>query len=188
MFVGVVFFCGFGELQAVPPADITVVMENCKATRPGRITGQTSVLKMIFSGLPKDQLVKRGTLRVDGQDYTLYLPKADSYSTKNTETGDSDFENTATLISVDHNGDGRLTVDEGWFANLPLRFDDKMFDVTDIAQDGSRIVLTPSQSPLRGVIVGRISPPFSFKTADGDEVSLESLAGKAFILDIWSFT
>jgi hypothetical protein len=38
------------------------------------------------------------------------------------------------------------------------------------------------------VVVGRICPPFSFETADGEEVSLEKMAGKAFILDIWSFT
>jgi hypothetical protein len=31
-------------------------------------------------------------------------------------------------------------------------------------------------------------PPFSFKTKDGKEISRESLAGKAFLLDIWSIT
>jgi hypothetical protein len=63
-----------------------------------------------------------------------------------------------------------------------------MFDVAEIAADGSRLVLKPSKSPLRGVIVGRRCPPFSFKTADGQAVSFESFAGKAFILDIWSIT
>jgi hypothetical protein len=176
------------EPQAAPTADVTIVMENCKASRPGKITADTSILKMVFSGPPQDKLVKRGTVQVDGQDYTLYLPKSESYSTKNTGEGDSGFENTSTLISVDHNRDGKLTDDEGWFANLPLRLGDKMFDVAEIAQDGGKIVLKPSQSPIRGVIVGRTCPPFSYKTADGDEVGLESLAGKAFILDIWSFT
>jgi hypothetical protein len=163
-------------------------MEDCKASRPGKFTSNTSLLSLIFSGPPKDKLVKRGTVPVDGKDYTLYLPKAESYSTTNTGDGDSSFENTSTLISVDHNGDGKLTDDEGWFANLPLRFGEKMFDVAEIAEDGSRVVLKPSESPLRGIIVGRTCPPFSFKTADGDEVSLGTLAGKAFILDIWSFT
>jgi len=176
------------EPQVQPPADVIVAMESCKATRPGKITADTSVLKMIFSGPPKDKLVKRGTVQVDGQDYTLYLPKAGSYSTQNTESSDSGFENNSTLISVDHNGDGQLTDDESWFANLPLRLGDKMFGVAEIAADGSQIVLKPSQAPLRGVIVGRICPAFSFKTAEEEEVSLESLAGKAFILDIWSFT
>jgi hypothetical protein len=174
--------------SAEQPAEMTIAMEECKASRPGKVTSSTGLLTLLFSGPPKEKLVKRGTVAVDGQNYTLYLPKADSYSTTNTEAGDSDFENTSTLISIDHNGDGKLTEDEGWFANLPLRLGDKMFDVAEIAEDGSRIVLKPSKSPLRGVIVGRTCPPFSFQTADGEEVSLNSLAGKAFILDIWSFT
>jgi hypothetical protein len=163
-------------------------MENCKASRPGKVTTNTSLLSLIFSGPPKDKLVKRGTVAVDGKDYTLYLPKAESYPTENTGEGDSGFENNSTLISVDHNGDGKLTDDEGWFANLPLRFGEKMFDVAEIAEDGSRIVLKSSESPLRGIIVGRTCPPFSFKTADSKEVSRESLARKAFVLDIWSIT
>jgi len=73
-------------------------------------------------------------------------------------------------------------------SNLPLRLGDKMFDVAEIAGDGSRIVLKPSNSSLRGVVVGRTCPPFSFKTADGEEINRESLAGKPFLLDIWSIT
>jgi hypothetical protein len=169
-------------------ATITVVMEDCKASRPGKFTSNTSILRSVFTGPPTEALVKRGTVAVDGQKYTLYLPKAKSYSIKNTKRSDTDFENTSTLISVDHKGDGRLTAAEGWFANLPMRLGDKMFDVTEIAADGSRIVLKPSKSPLRGVIVGRTCPPFSFKTADGKEVSRKSLSDKPFLLDIWSIT
>jgi hypothetical protein len=182
-----------GGSRADPPtparADvITVVMEDCKASRPGRVTTDTSTLRLLFSGPPQEQLVKRGTVRVGGRKYTLYLPKAKSYSTRNTKPSDSGFENTSTLISVDQDRDGRLTDEEGWFANLPLRLGDRMFDVVEIAADGSRVVLKSSKSPLRGVIVGRSCPPFSFKTADGKEVSRESLAGKPFLLDIWSIT
>ncbi len=179
---------GSPDPQAEQRAEMTIVMEDCKASRPGKITSGTGVFSLIFSGPPREKLVKRGAVPVDGQDYALYLPKAESYTTENTESGDSDFENTSTLISVDHNGDGKLTDDEGWFANLPLRLGEKMFDVAEIAEGGSRIVLKPSKSPLRGVIVGRVCPPFSFETPDGDEVSDKTLAGKAFILDIWSFT
>ena len=178
---------GSTALPPGQPVEITVTMEDCKASRPGKISG-TTLLSLLFSGPPKDKLVKRGTVPVDGQDFTLYLPKAEGYSTTNTGDGDSDLENTSTLISIDHNGDGKLTEDEGWFANLPLRLGDKMFDVAEIAADGSRIVLKPSESSLRGVIIGRSCPPFSFQTPDGEEVSGETLAGTAFILDIWSFT
>jgi hypothetical protein len=169
-------------------AAITVVMEDCKAARPGKITHAVDALRMLIAGPSQDELVKRGTVQVDRHKYTLYLPKAKSYSIKNTGPSDCDFDNTSTLISVDQNGDGRLTENDGWFANLPLRLGDKMFDVAEIATDGSRIVLKPSKSSLRGVIVGRICPPFSFKTADGKEVNRDNLAGKPFLLDIWSIT
>ena len=182
---------GGGQAEKPTPqeaAAITVVMESCKADRPGKITSAGSALRMLIAGPPRDDLVKRGTVQVDHQKYTLYLPKAKSYSTKNTGPSDCDFDNTSTLISVDQNGDGRLTENDAWFASLPLRLGDKMFDVAEIAADGSRIVLKPSKSSLRGLIVGRTCPPFSFKTADGKEVSRDSLAGKPFLLDIWSIT
>ena len=174
--------------KAGPPGPITIAMEDCKADRQGKITSDTSIIRLILAGPPKEELVKRGTVEVDGKKYTLYLPKAKAYSTTNTKTGDSDFENTSTLISVDQNGDGRLMGDQGWFANLPLRLGDKMFDVTEIAADGNRVVLKPSESALRGVIIGRTCPPFLFKTAEGKEISRENLAGKPFLLDIWSIT
>ena len=182
---------GGGQAEKPTPqeaAAITVVMESCKADRPGKITSAGSALRMLIAGPPRDDLVKRGTVQVDRRRYTLYLPKAKSYSTRNSGPSDRDSDNTSTLISVDQNGDGRLTENDGWFANLPVRLGDRMFDVVDIAADGSRIVLRPSRAPLRGVIVGRTCPPFSFKTADGKEVSRESLAGKPFLLDIWSTT
>src|SRR5262245_30337047 len=174
--------------EAEPPGEIVVAMEDCKASRPGKITGDTSIFKLLFSGPPKDKLVKRGKLQVDGHDYALYLPKADAYSVENTGPGDSDLENTSTVISIDHNGDGKLTEEEGWFANLALRFGETMFDVAEIAEDGSRVVLRPSKSPLRGVIIGQVCPPFTYETTEGEEVSLESLRGKPFFLDIWSIT
>ncbi len=125
---------------------------------------------------------------MDGQKYTLYLPKAKAYSTKNTKPSDSGAENNSTPIYVEAKGYGRLEEEDGWFSNLPLRLGDRMFDVAEIAADGSRLVLRPSKAPLRGVIVGRKCPDFAFKTADGKEVSRDRLAGKPFLLDIWSIT
>ena len=57
---------------------LTIAMEACQASRPGTITSDTSILRMLFAGLPEEKLVKRGTVQVDGQQYTLYLPKAQS--------------------------------------------------------------------------------------------------------------
>jgi hypothetical protein len=195
-----------------PATPLIVTMEDCNASRPGKVTRDTGIFRVLFTGPPREALVKRGTAEVDGQKYTLYLPRAKSYSIKNSKPSDSDFYNTSTLISVDHRqllraappdpgvdnsglliiidkkGGRQVTDAEDWFANLPLRLGDRMFDVKEIAADGSRIVLKPSKSPLRGVIVGHTCPPFSFQTADGKEVSSKSLAGKPFLLDIWSIT
>ena len=169
-------------------ASLTVVMEDCKASRPAKITTVGDAFRMLFASQRREELVKRGTVQVDGQKYALYLPKADSWSRKNTGPSDCDDDNTSTLISIDQNGDGKMTEYDGWFANLPLRLGDKMFEVAEFAADGSRIVLKPSKSQLRGVIVGRTCPPFSFQTADGKVISRDRLAGKAFLLDIWSVT
>lgn len=186
---------GFGDQpsrdQTTP---IILKMEDSKASRRGKLTEedlkdpQKLSARLLKEGWPKEDLVKRGVLEVDGHKYTLYLPRAKAYSIKNTKPSDTDYENTSTLISVDQNGDGRLRDEDGWFANLPLRLGDKMYDVTEIAADGSRVVLKPSKSPLRGVVVGHTCPSFSFKTADGKAVSRDSLAGTPFILDIWSIT
>jgi hypothetical protein len=174
---------------------IVVKMEDSKASRRGKLQLTEEDLKdtqklsaRLLKGWPEEELFKRGVLEVDGHKYYLYLPKAKSYSVKNTKSSDADFDNTSTLISVDQKGDGHITDVDGWFANLPLRLGDKMYDVAEIAADASQIVLKPSKSPLRGVIIGRTCPPFSFKTADRKVVSLESLAGRPFILDIWSIT
>lgn len=131
---------------------------------------------------------KRGTVEVDGVSYTIGLPKSRKYSVTNTGKGDHGFANTSTALTVGPGGDPKTPPDGEWFANLPIRLGDRMFDVVEIAADGSRVVLKPSKAALRGAVIGRACPPFAFKTADGAAVSLESLAGKPFILDIWSVT
>jgi len=181
----------WGSRADPPPAPqgdtLIVVMEDCQASRPGKVTSDTNVASLL-QGLPREDLAKRGTVRVGEQTYTLYLPRAKAYTTRNAKPSDSGFHNTSTLISVDQGGGGRLKDEDGWFANLPLRLGDRMYDVAEIAADGSRVVLRPSKAPLRGVIVGRRCPPFAFKTAEGKVVSFESLRGRAFLLDIWSIT
>jgi len=172
------------ENRPTPPERIAVRMEDCQATRPG-------VVKSLFealAGAAKENLVKRGVVEVDGKKYPVYLPKAKPYTVRNTAKKDHIFENTSTRLAVDQKGDGKLTEADNWFANLPVRLGDRMYDVVEIAADGSRLVLQPSKSPLCGVIVGRSCPPFSFKTADGKTISRDGLAGKPFLLDIWSVT
>jgi hypothetical protein len=158
---------------------ITVRMEPCQLTRQG-----TGILLR-----PADKnLVRRGTVEIEGKRYTLYLPEAKAYSVRNTAKRDNGFQNTCARLAIDQKGDGKLTELDNWFANLPVRLGDRMFDVAEIAADGSRIVLRPSKAPLQGVIVGRRCPPFSFQTADGKTISRDRFAGKPFLLDIWSIT
>src|SRR5215813_8685594 len=96
------------EPTAVQVAPLTIRMEDGKATRPGRISSDTGTLSLLL-GLAKEELAKRGTVELDGHKYTLYLPKAKSYSTNNSKADDSEFENTSTLIAIDQKGDGKLT-------------------------------------------------------------------------------
>jgi hypothetical protein len=172
---------------------ITVAMEDCKATRPRRISSGTSILSVLSAlfqgpGGVRDSVVKKGSVTVEGRAYQLYLPKAASYTIKNTGKSDDQFENTCTLISIDSNGDGKLEDAEGWYANMPIRLGDRMFDVSEISKRGDRVVLTPSSAPLRGMVEGFKCPPFSFKREYGEVVSRDQFAGRAFLLDIWSVT
>jgi len=175
-------FSGLSFAQSQNPTDstdkaMTIKMEDCDASRTRAPKG---ILEALL-GRTKDQLAKRGIVEVEGVKYTLYLPKEQAYSVKNTAKKDNALENTSTQLTIDQKTDN-------WFANLPIRLGDKMFDVISIDADGSRIDLKPSKSPLRGALIGRICPPFSFKAADDKEISRDSLLGKAFLLDIWSVT
>ncbi len=174
--------------QASVPHGFTIEMSPCKAERRGRLTSGTSILRLMLSGPPKEKLVHKGELVLEGRTHTFYLPKAKSYSVKNTGDTDSHHDNTSTLLSIDANGDGELSDQEGWFANMPIRLDDAMFEITSIADDGGRIELKRSQAPLRGLIVGRKCPPFSFKTTDDRKVRLDDYRGKALLLDVWTVT
>jgi len=172
------------ETQTEEKVLITLKMEDCQVSRSRIPTGVLEAL----TGSGKDQLIKRGVVELEGKKYTLYLPKAKSYTVKNTGKRDHDFENNSTLLTIDQKGDAKFTEADNWFANLPVRLGDKMFDVVDIAKEGNEVILRPSKAPLSGALIGRCCPDFTFKTADGKEISRETLQGKAFLLDIWSIT
>jgi hypothetical protein len=176
------------ESGTAQPADtaadtITVTLTDTTVTRTGTATG---ILATIFSG--GNEKLNQGELTVDGETFALYLPRGKTCTIKNTGKNDSVFENKSTAITVAPKDEKKLTPAQNWFANLPLRVGDKMFTVVDLAADGSKIVLNPSNEPLRGVIVGRRCPDFAFETSDGKKVSRDGYKGKAFLLDIWSVT
>ncbi|MEX0713412.1 MAG: hypothetical protein WD278_13735 [Pirellulales bacterium] len=173
--------------ESQQPAEITIVMEGCKASRPAHISSDTSLVGLLFSAAAGEQLVKRGMFEFDGESHAVYLPKP-PYSVTNSAESDGGLTNKSTLISIDQNGDAELAEDEGWFASLPVRVGDRMFDVIEIAADGSQVVFKPATAPMQGVVIGRKSPPFSFQTTDGEVVTLEQFKGKTVIFDIWSVT
>lgn len=128
-----------------------------------------------------------GHLQVDGVDYAIYVPRATSYTIANSGASDDHHDNRSTRIGVDANRDGDLA-GEYWFANLPVRIGDRMFAVQAIEPEGRGLVLAPSPTPLRGVVLGRSCPPFSFCTQDGKSVSLSDYRDQILILDVWSYS
>jgi hypothetical protein len=180
----VILFATVATHAADLPADaITVTLTDTTITRPGAVTG---VLAALLGG--GTEKLKRGELTVDGETFALFLPQGKTCTIKNTGSNDGAFENKSTAITVAPKGDGKLTDGQSWFANLPLRVGDRMFDVLDIAADGSKFVLKPSTAPLRGVVLGRKCPAFAFETSEGKKVSFDTYRGQAFLLDIWSTT
>ncbi len=164
---------------------ITVTMEAVKSAARAPANNQPRIL-ISSNPIPVSRMARHGQIDVEKQKYALYLPASPSYSTQN-RSGDNE-NNASSLLFVDENGDGLLTSEESRFANMPLRIGDHMFVVESIASDGSAITLRPSAMPLRGLLTGRACPPFSYKTLSGDPISLASLKGKAFLIDIWSYT
>jgi hypothetical protein len=179
----------FGSEQVdKPPPVITITMKDCPVSEPGKQTTEPSLVQLATATLGKEAMAKQGQLSVAGRDYAVYLPRAKSYSRMNTAATELRLLNTSSVIYIDQNGDGRLTPDEAWNANRPIRVAEEMFDVVDLAADGSKILLRASRAPLGGVVMGRKCPPFSFTTSDGKNVTPDTFAGKAFLLDIWSVT
>lgn len=184
LILAIAVFSSVAAHAADVPADaIIVTLNDTTVTRPGAATG---LLAAILGG--GTEKLKRGEITVAGETFALFLPQLKTYSIKNTGSNDDAFENKSTAITVAPKGDEKLNDGQNWFANLPLRVGDRMFDVIDIATDGSRIVLKPSTAPLRGAVLGRKCPPFAFETSEGKKISLDTCKVQAFLLDIWSTT
>jgi len=186
VFVPTPIFAG-DPLDKRPP-EITITMKDCPAPEPGTKSKEINPILLANLTIGKEAMAKQGQLTLAGRDYAVYLPRVKSYSLKNTAETEVRLMNSSSVIYIDQNGDGRLTPNEAWNANLPIRIADQMFDVVDLAADGSKIVLRPSRAPLGGIVIGRKCPLFSFTTADGKPLTLDTFAGKAVLLDIWSVT
>jgi len=92
----------------------------------------------------------------------------------------------STYLAVDQNHDGKIDINESYFAEFPLRLGDTMYDILSIADDGSRMVLRPNAGPLSGAVIGRRAPEFMFETIDGKKLRNSDFAGKTLIVDCWA--
>lgn len=164
-------------------ANVRVTLKSCK---PLRLSGTLGLLLTLHSS-PNVELDRKGLFKAEGREFPIYLPD-EPYNLKNAGDSDQVSENDATLIGVDADADGTIGEGEGWFANLPVRIGDKMYEVVAIDKKGKWIDLARSPKPLSGAVVGSALPDFSYKTPDGKIVSNADFRGKSFLIDIWSVT
>lgn len=136
----------------------------------------------------KEKLVARGQIEVDGRSYAIYLPHPLlGYSTKNTLSGQGMFYN-STAIGVDHDGDGKLSPSENFFAHKPIRIGRSMYEVTSLARDGSEVRLRKAGKLATVLTRGVESTPLRIETTDGESTSIADVRGSALILKYWSPT
>ena len=166
---------------------IQVELEKCKLTRP---KVKISIASVLFSsGNPQDRLSLKGTLKLEnGKSYTVYFPGSRIYTLENDGSGNTRLENSATYISIDHDGDGVISDWESHASNLPIRIDDQMYRVTELNKKEKKFAIRRVAAPLSGSIVGHRCPPFKLTSLDGETISDKSILGKVTILDIWAVT
>ena len=157
----------------------------CELTRPPAKFD----VSMLFAGRKHDQLHRKCSIEVEGKSISIYLPKEETYTIKNSTPNNTMVSNTSTYISIDQNGDGKLDDHEARPTNLPIRILDSMYRVVSIAEDASSISLVKSDGPLFGTVLNRKCPEFAFQTFDGNQtISNQSILGKVTLLDIWAVT
>ena len=156
---------------------IVVAMTPCKLKRP---------VPMFFVSSSK-HLVLKGTVAVGNETFSVYLPKeAGGYSiAARPERKGLLTAFTSTWLSVDQDHDGKISESESYYAEHPLRIGDAMFEIEEIAADGT-LTLIPSDAPLSGAVIGRKAPEFEWKTIDGEVLRRDDFLGRTVIIDCWA--
>ncbi len=134
------------------------------------------------------KLVKKGAVQVDGTAFDLYLPREkNGYShVPRPEQKAVLVTLTSTWLAVDQDRDGKIALEESYFAELPLRIGDAMFDVVDIAKDGSSITLRRREGPLAGAVMGRKAAAFEWTAEDGRKLTNRSFENRVLVIDCWA--
>ena len=131
-----------------------------------------------------------GEITVAGKTYTIFIPAEGPYQLENTRQRGLDnflFTN-ATPVWFDQNGDGKLSFNEAWVSNHPIRFGNQMLEVISISPDGTTLTMRESKAPLGGLVLGERAPEFRLVDQNGGVHTLERYRGKYLILDLWSTT
>jgi hypothetical protein len=162
----------------VQDAGIVVSMAPCELKRPVRG----------FYVKSSRELVRKGSLEVGGETFEIYLPKEkNGWSHRpRPELEEGLVSLTSTWLSVDQDHDGKLAVDESYFAELPLRIGDTMFDVVDIASDGATLTLRRRDGPLQGAVRGRKAAAFEWTATDGRKLNNASYENRVLVIDCWA--
>ncbi|MFO1032054.1 MAG: hypothetical protein U1F60_13335 [Planctomycetota bacterium] len=163
-------------LRAQDP--IVVKMAPCEAKRPVRS----------FYVKSSRDLVRTGSLQVGLETFGLYLPqeKGGWSATARPERRGTLVTLTSTWLAVDQDHDGKIALDESYFAELPLRIGDTMFDVVDIAADGSAVTLRRRRGPLAGPVLGRKAAAFEWTATDGRKLTNASYENRVLVIDCWA--
>jgi hypothetical protein len=159
-------------------APIVVALAPCELKRPVRG----------FYVKSSRDLVRKGSLTVGSETFDLYLPKEKGgwSHTARPERKDTLVALTSTWLAVDQDHDGKIAIDESYFAELPLRIGDTMFDVVGIAADGSTISLRRREGPLAGAVRGRKAAAFEWAATDGRKLSNASYENRVLVIDCWA--
>jgi len=159
-------------------ASIVINMAPCEVKRPVRG----------FYVKSSRELVRKGSVEVGDEKFEVYLPKEkNGWSHRpRPELEEGLVSLTSTWLSVDQDHDGKIAVDESYFAELPLRIGDTMFDVVDIASDGATLTLRRREGPLQGAVRGRKAAAFEWTAADGRKLNNASYENRVLVIDCWA--
>lgn len=163
-------------LRAQDP--VVIQMAPCEQKRPVRS----------FYVKSSRDLVRKGSLQVGSETFDLYLPKEKGgwSAVARPERKAMLVALTSTWLAVDQDHDGKVALDESYFAELPLRIGDAMFDVVDIAADGSAVTLRRREGPLAGAVAGRRAAAFEWTSTDGRKLTNASYENRVLVIDCWA--
>ncbi len=124
-----------------------------------------------------------GVITADGVPRRAFLFDGNNDGLYTTEYGDGVF--------IDSDGDGTVTVDptdpEFLPFSVPAQVGKTLFEVTQVARDGSEISLRaiPGQQEQRRADVGDMAPDFAFDSIDHRRVRLSDYRGHPVIVYFW---